>query len=290
MTSYFEKLTSINTASLNRPNKTDLNSALDKIDELKKLNSKLELDLKCEHDEKSDLVSLKVGLENEVLELREVNERLEFQVTQLRVEKDKIHNALAKFKEDMNTNGGMFIAGSSTMKKFPSLDDLTVSPCVSPTLMSRITTTPTTLERITEEDESVLESLVLSGKHVPSDASHSLQEMKSKIALLEAENAMLKLSHACPKCRSDDHPSTSSSSHNLMIFEDEGLVLSAVDEQYDKQDNVEKQVADILNMQRKVNESVFEYYLFLVLHSDSLIEYSRRFNKDHRETGTGVSI
>lgn len=111
--SYFvEKLTSLSPSSLKAtttPN--DLLSALEKIETLKTLNNQLTQDLKCEHDEKSDLISIKVGLESEILELREVNERLNFQVEQLKDEKDKIHHVLARIRED--THDGLFIATSS---------------------------------------------------------------------------------------------------------------------------------------------------------------------------------
>lgn len=80
MNSYFEKLTTTmkgtasnnNTASphflVPSPDHQNLTlpAALDRIDELRTRNCQLEIDLKCEHDEKADLVSIKVGLENEV--------------------------------------------------------------------------------------------------------------------------------------------------------------------------------------------------------------------------------
>lgn len=103
MTSYFEKLTSINSLKFSST-PSDLQSALEKLEQLKNENSKLELDLKCEHDEKTDLVVLKTNLESEILNLREVNERLEFQVEQLRSEKDNIHGLLARLREEEEGN------------------------------------------------------------------------------------------------------------------------------------------------------------------------------------------
>lgn len=171
------------------------------------------------------------------------------------------------------------------LQKYPSSDDLADNNrplCVTPTSSRH------SLERIEEMDENVLESLVIgksdeSSSSTTANQSVTVDQLMKRISFLERENELLRSSYFCHKCkRKSSGPSTSTS----VIFEhdDEGLVLSAVDDDDEEDDglavveedpgfqgessqandNVEEQINTIVEMQRKVNELVFEFYVFVL--------------------------